>query len=82
MKKTDVQKVWKDTWWCKQCEGEAFPSTNCNQPPHPTTTSRYPPPTTPPPRYPPQTSPPRYPPLTSAPRYPPATPGYDNRFGK
>ena len=43
VKKIDVQKVWKDTWWCKQCEGESYPSTNCKQPPHPTTTSRYPP---------------------------------------
>ena len=35
--KTWEEKVWEDQWWCKKCEGEPYPSTNCNTPPHSTT---------------------------------------------
>ena len=39
VKKIWEEKVWTDQWWCKKCEGEPYPSTNCNTPAHPTTTT-------------------------------------------
>ena len=41
VEKTWEQIVWKDNWWCKKCEGEEFPSTNCHSPPRLSTDGTY-----------------------------------------